>query len=434
MALGGGSFTEQNKVLPGAYINFVSLASATATLSERGYAAMGLITDWGESDKIVEVTASDFKKNSQKIFGYPYNSDKLKGLRDLFANITTLYAYRLNGGGTAATNPYATAICPGTRGNDIKIVIQSNLDDSTLFDVSTVLDTSVVDTQTVKTAASLIANDYVTFKTDATLEVTAGVSLTGGTNGEVNGAAHQAFLDKVEKYSFNALGCLSTESTIKGLYINFCKRLRDEIGKKFQLVLHNKAADYEGVVNVKNTVTGGDSDADLVYWVTGVIAGTAVNKTALNKRYDGEFTVNVDYTQTQLEEAITSGEFTLHQVGDEVRVLMDVNSLVTLTDTKGAVFQENQTIRVIDQIANDLAVLFNTKYLGVVPNDKAGRVSLWADIVQHHEQLQNIRAIEDFADTDVVVEQGDSKKAIIVSDAVTVVNAMTKLYMTVTVA
>ena len=31
MALGGGTFTVQNKVLPGAYINFVSLATATAT-------------------------------------------------------------------------------------------------------------------------------------------------------------------------------------------------------------------------------------------------------------------------------------------------------------------------------------------------------------------------------------------------------------------
>ncbi len=32
MALGGGSFTTQNKELPGAYINFVSMASASTTL------------------------------------------------------------------------------------------------------------------------------------------------------------------------------------------------------------------------------------------------------------------------------------------------------------------------------------------------------------------------------------------------------------------
>ena len=33
----------------------------------------------------------------------------------------------------------------------------------------------------------------------------------------------------------------------------------------------------------------------------------------------------------------------------------------------GNVFKANQTIRVIDQIGNDIAVLFNTKYLGVIP-------------------------------------------------------------------
>ena len=82
----------------------------------------------------------------------------------------------------------------------------------------------------------------------------------------------------------------------------------------------------------------------------------------------------------------------------------------------------------------DIAVLFNTKYLGVVPNDAAGRVSLWSDIVKHHEQLQEIRAIENFSDSDVTVEPGNSKKSVVVTDVVTVVNAMSKLYMTVTVA
>ena len=55
--------------------------------------------------------------------------------------------------------------------------------------------------------------------------------------------------------------------------------------------------------------------------------------------------------------------------------------MVTTSDTQGDIFKDNQTVRVMDQIANDIAVLFSTKYLGVVPNDAAGRVSLWSDIV-----------------------------------------------------
>lgn len=432
MALGGGTFVTQNKVLPGSYINFISLAKASASLSDRGVAAMPLELDWGVENEIFEVTKVDFQKNSLKIFGYDYTHEKLKGLRDLFLNIKTLYAYRLTSGGNKASNDYATAKFGGTRGNDIKISIQANVDVPEKFDVKTIVGTTIVDIQTVSSAAELVPNDYVTFKTGASLAVTAGTPLTGGTNGTVDGTAHQNFLDKVEAYTYNALGVVTTDDTIKGLYANFNKRLRDEVGQKFQTVLYKKPFDYEGVVNVKNKVV--EDEAALVYWVTGIIAGCEVNKSNLNKKYDGEFTVEADYTQAELEAAIKAGEFTLHKVGSDVRVLYDINSLVTLSDEKGEIFQDNQTIRVIDQIANDIAVLFNTKYLGNVPNDASGRISLWSDIVKHHEQLQEIRAIENFSDSDVIVEQGNTKKAVVVNDVVTVVNTMAQLYMTVVVA
>ena len=77
----------------------------------------------------------------------------------------------------------------------------------------------------------------------------------------------------------------------------------------------------------------------------------------------------------------------------------------------------------------DLTTTFST----VVPNDASGRISLWSDIVKYHQQLQEIRAIEDFTDKDVTVSQGNTKKSVVVGNAVTVVNAMDKLYMTVTV-
>lgn len=431
MALGGGTFLVQNKVLPGAYINFVSINNASATLSERGIAALGIEADWGPSGEVFAVTSGEFQKESQKIFGYPYTHEKLKGLREIFTNIHTLYAYRLNGDGKKAENEYATAKYPGIRGNDLSISIGSSIDGGS-FDVKTLLNNKLVDKQKVKDVKDLKANEFVDFKDSFTLTSMANKALTGGSNGEITGDSHQEFLNKLEKYSFNALGCVATDDVTKGLYINYTKRLRDDMGKKFQTVVYNKAADYEGVVNVKNKVTG--SEAGLVYWVTGIVAGTPVNKSALNKKYDGEFEVDVNYKQAELEKAIQSGEFALHQVGDDIRVLNDINSLVTTNDTKGDVFKDNQTIRVIDQIANDIAVLFNTKYLGVVPNDKAGRVSLWADIVKHHEELEAIRAIEDFNDEDVKVYQGDSKKSVVVSDLVNVINAMEKLYMTVTIA
>lgn len=435
MALGGGSFTSQNKVLPGTYINVVSAAAASKALSDRGIATMPLELDWGVEGKVFEVTNEDFQKNSMKIFGYVFDDPKMKGLNDLFLGAQTLYAYRLNGGGEKASNTYATALYGGIRGNDLKTVIMANADETEKYDVITYLGTVKVDTQTVTAANELVANDYVAFKSDAVLEATAGEALTGGTNGTVDGTAHQNYLNKIESYTFNTMGVVTTDDTTKKLYAAFNKRLRDEMGVKFQLVVYRLAADYMGVINLKNKITdAGYSEASLIYWVTGAESGCEVNRSCQNKRYDGEFTIDTDYTQNDLKQALKNGEFVLHRVNTDVRILDDINSMVTVSDICGEVFKDNQTIRVIDQLANDDAVIFNTKYLGTIPNNASGRTALWSDLVKIRKELQRMGAIENFKDSDVTVTAGESKKAVVVASAITVVNAMSKLYMTVTVS
>ncbi|HBF5864967.1 TPA: phage tail sheath family protein [Clostridioides difficile] len=436
MALGGGTFVTQNKILPGSYINFISAKRATSSLSDRGIVTMPLELDWGIDEEVFQVTNDDFEKYSTKYFGYDYTHEKLKGLRDLFKNIRLGYFYKLNKGVKASCS-IATAKYSGTRGNDLKVIVTTNIDDNTKFDVVTLLDNKKVDTQIAKVITDLQDNDYITWKKDATLEASAGLVFTGGTNGEaVTGAEYQAFLDKIESYSFNALGCLATTTEIKSLFVEFTKRMRDKVGAKFQTVLYKKSdADYEGVVSVENKIKDiGLVESSLIYWVTGAIAGCDINKSNTNKKYDGEFDIDVNYTQIQLEEALKSGKFIFHKVGDEVHVLEDINTFVSFTDEKNDDFSSNQSVRVLDQIANDIATLFNEKYLGKVPNDKAGRISFWNDVVKHHKELENIRAIEDFKTDDVSVELGNDKKTVIVSDAVKVINAMSKLYMTVSVS
>ena len=428
MALGGGTFITQNKTLPGAYFQFISRATATASLSDRGVGAMALEMNWGADEKIITVTASEFAKNSLKIFGYDYTAVEMKNLRELFFHASTLHLYKLTSGGTKASNSYATAMHSGTRGNDLKVVIQKNIDDETKFDVALYLGTVKVDAQTVSTVAELVANDYVTWASDVELAETTGSPLSGGANGEVSATAHQTFLDKMESFTdTNAIGYMGADETIKALYVAFAKRMRDEVGIKLQAVVFGYAGDSIACVNVKNS-------ADIVPWVTGVIAGTLVNASATNMIYDGEYEVNTDYTQVVLENAINSGEFVLHSVNGVVRVLEDINSLVSTTDEQGDVFKDNQTVRVIDSIATSIASIFATKYIGKVPNNESGRTSLWSDVVKIHQNLANINAIEGFLTEDIVVEQGETKKSVQISGAITVVNTMTKLYMRTVVA
>ena len=230
----------------------------------------------------------------------------------------------------------------------------------------------------------------------------------------------------------NAIGYAGEEEEIKQLYAAWAKNMREEVGVKVQAVLYQYVADNEAIVNVENEALD-TNKAALVYWATGVIAGTAVNKSATNKKYDGEFEIKVDYTQSELEKCLKAGKWTLHRVGSDIKVLEDINSLTTVTVDKGEIFKDNQTIRIIDQIATAVANVFTSKYLGQVPNDKDGRLSLWGDVCKVHSDLEAIRALEDFDPKDITVEQGDAKKSVVINESITIVNTMVRLYMTVVV-
>lgn len=439
MALGGGSWITQNKVLPGSYINFASIAKASGTLSDRGVAAAPFVLSWGPEETVFEVTAADFQKNSKTIFGYAADAPEMLALREIFCSATKVYCYRL-GTGKKAENTYATAKYSGVRGNALTVKITPDIDSEGYFNVSTLLDGITVDTQLVGAASELTENDFVIFKTtDVTLTAAAGVPLEGGADGSsVTGEDYQKFLNAIESYSFNTLCCPvnpndSAAKATVALFVNFTRRMRDEVGAKFQLCAVQPEADSEGVIGVWNkAVSDGKPSDALVYWVTGAQAAAPVNKSLTNSKYDGELTIDTNYTQAALEDAIRAGKFMFHNVGGEVRVLEDINTYITPTVEKGEIFRDNQTVRICDQIANDVAVLFNTRYVGSIPNDASGRAALWNDIVSFIGQLETIRAVENFDPDTVSVDVGESKGSVLLTiNGLNIANAMTQLYMSV---
>lgn len=431
MALGGGTFVTQNKTIPGAYINFVTIATGATVFGERGVVALGDSFNWGSND-IFEVTAEDFYKNSMELFGYDALDGKMIGIRDVFKNAKKIYVGRINGNNAKkASCTFGEAKYTGTRGNDIRIAVYSDPDDSSYKNVYTYVGTTIVDTQRVKSMVELRNNNFVVWKSGATLTNTASMPMTGGTNGATTGQAVQSFLDDISGYSFNALAVISDNESINQLVAEYTKRMRDTIGKKFQSIVHNYFADYEGVINIDPYAVS-DEDYLVAYWVAGAVAGCEINESLTNKVYDGEIEIDSIYTQSQLENKIKSGEFVFHRVGDKIRVLKDIDSFVSVTTEKGKMFQNNQTVRICDQIASDVAVLFEEYYMGKVPNDTSGRNSLWADLVKYHEKLVNIRALDEFDEEAISVEMGESKNSVVIYEKICPVNSMEQLYMKVT--
>ena len=343
--LGGGVFVTQNKTLPGSYINFVSLASTSSALGERGTVAIALSLNKAAGE-VIELTRADFVANCEELIGVKYTSTEAAPLREIFCHATKVYVYDL------------------------------------------------------------------------------------GENKTVSDA-----INAFEPYEFNILCAYTASAEDVTTYITAVKSWRDDMGKKCQVVVYNQTTpNHEGVINVVSAVSDETAPAHaLVAWVAGAEAGCKINESCTNMMYDGEYTIVVNKTQKQLEDCIKNGQIAFHLVYGNVRMLEDINSLTETTADKGEDFKSNQTIRVIDQIANDIAKLFNTKYLGKIQNNASGRVSLWGDIVKHHKELETMQAIENFDSSLLLVEQGDNKKSVVVTDVVTVVNSMAQLYMTVVI-
>lgn len=431
--LGGGIFTAQDKVIPGAYINFVSAAQTGVDISGRGVVAIPMVMSWGKEGAVQKITADEFRRNSLELLGYPLESPELQPFRELFKNAAAVTYYRLNNSTMKAENSFGEAKYGGARGNSLRLVIQKYVDDETKFDVKTYLGMVMVDRQTVSTASELNDNDFVAFKKDAELAETAGMEMAGGSDGSsVSGESYQDFLDKIQSCQFHVLACDTVDESTKNLFTAFTKRMRDEVGIKFQTVLYRaSSADYEGVISVENKCEA--QETGLVYWTAGAAAGCAVNSSITNRRYDGEYTVDTVYKQSQLEEGIRTGKFMFHQVGDAVRVLSDINTFVTYTGGKAGDFSENQTIRVLDQVGNDIAAIFNGKYLGSVPNNDSGRVSFWDDVVTYNKKLVKMNAVEAIDSEAIKVSAGKTKRAVVIEYPIQPVNCMTQLYMTVVV-
>ncbi len=419
----GGTFVIANKVLPGAYINFISKARALGNVGERGTAAFAYDTGWSDGG-LIHISAEEFQTDCMKILGYDYSHEKMKPLRELFINAKSLILYTGEQGSAAKAESGGLSVKAakgGSRGNDIRVVIAKDVDEEEKYVVSTYIDDVLADAQTIGSAEEFSDNGFISISGE--LSEAAGIVLTGGDDTAFTGTTYQNFLGLIEGESFTTLLYDGDDESTKSLFTAFTKRLRDDEGVKITCVLYNKAADSEGVINLTTA-------KELIYFTAGAQAGAQINESLTNMAYGGEYTPSVSYSKAQLKAAVSKGEFIYYNDMGVLRVLKDINSLVSFSSEKNSDFSNNQVIRVLDAIGNDIAGIFNSYYLGKVQNDALGRDIFRSEIIEYCRKLMSMRAIEDFSSEDLTVEKGQEKGDVIVSFYVMPSAAMEKLYMT----
>ena len=125
----------------------------------------------------------------------------------------------------------------------------------------------------------------------------------------------------------------------------------------------NFKADYEGIINVTNSVglNGGVklTPAQVTAWVAGADAGASNTKSNTYAKYTGAVDIIGQKNNLEAIAAINNGEFffSFSEEGDVV-VEYDINSLTSFEAPKDKTYRKNRVLRVFDTFAESLMLNF----------------------------------------------------------------------------
>ena len=176
-------------------------------------------------------------------------------------------------------------------------------------------------------------------------------------------------------------------------------------------------------------------------WIAGAEAACKLGGTLDNRTYDGEiidFLINTQGLkapkQEELEYGMRAGYLMMHTVGTEWRVLNDDNTFITYTPQKDEAFHRNQTIRVLQTLANDWFQIFTNEFLGNSGTDESDRTNYKMRLVKSANYYQSLKAIKNFDSADITVSEGAQSDSWLVGFYAQPNYCVRKVYHEITVA
>lgn len=449
----GGTWTVQNKVRPGAYINFVSVPKPVGSMGNRGVVAVGMPMTWGPENELIKLTGDELLNGASlaKVGVTAFDTEESLPYRVILAGCYTALLYRTDTGGAKATATIlantltVSAKYKGSTGNKITVVIVKDKPEEGNYTIQVLVNNLLQETFVCNEITELgdIESNFVEFTVvdgGANIPTTAGITLTGGTNGTVSSDTYSTFWGLLDTQNFQCLAMYDiTTSGLPALIKDKIQIWREQRGKKVQAVVYNyTAADYEGIISVNQGFKTSTETVDtslFPLWVASMTAGAEVNKSLTAAVVEDGVEIINPILEDEIEDALNAGRFVLSYRQDgAVCVEKDINTLHTFTVDKNYAFSKNRVIRCLDEIGNSCALIFNRNYAGKVDNDSIGRNQYKTELIAFIDTLVGIRAVTDFDGAqDVTVLPGESVDAVVVDLLVQPVDSMEKLYMTVNV-
>ena len=438
MAGGEWEITDLPK-LPGLYMNFRAAALATVTTGNRGTVMLPIKAHWGKApeDGFIELYRETDILNEFGELADSNGSTFYKTLRMCcLGSPQKILAYRLmdsnaaeakltlkSNADPAVDKVVLTAKYKGERGNKFKVTLAPSLTEDGIYELKLYEDTTRLRTFAFATWSELIsvvnaANGYIlAAKATPTTDVTGSdfaaitsVALTGGNSGltGITAASYLKFLSDIETVRFNQLTLdgvtdPSIQTSVASWVINMRKN-----GKKFVCIMGGSHADYvaddaveravrrsagfnhEGIINVGvGVVLDGETfcSAEVAPFVAGLIAGQRMTESTtyaatsfddVTRRWRGG-------RSSEQETAVTKGVFLFVFDGQIVKVLMGVNTLITLRQNQNNAFKKIRSIRTMDAIDSDMQETAEASYIGKINNTQEGKLALVGACMQYME-------------------------------------------------
>ncbi len=438
MAGGEWEITDLPK-LPGLYMNFRAAALAAVTTGNRGTVILPIKAHWGKSPEegFIELYRETDILNEFRELEDTNGSTFYKTLRMCcLGNPQKILAYRLMDSSAAAASltlknceetpadvVKLTAKYKGERGNKFKVTLAPSLTEENIYELKLYEDTTLLKTYSFATWAELISvvNASNTFiraekaaaNTDVSgkdFEVITSTPLVGGNSGitGITNADYIKFLNDIETVKFNYLTLDGiTDPAIQTSVASWVINMRKN-GKKFMCIMGGSHADdtaddaveravrrsagfnHEGIINVGVGIALDNvtyCSAEVAPFVAGLIAGQKMSESTtyaatsfddVTRRWRGG-------RSSEQETAVTKGVFLFVFDGQIVKVLMGVNSLVTLQQNQNNAFKKIRSIRTMDAIDSDMQETAEANYIGKINNTQEGRLALVGACKQYME-------------------------------------------------
>ena len=442
-----GSFTDFDKIRPGAYVRFMATRTDADMLGANGIVATVLPLAWG--DDIVRLTADDVRGGrTLELTGYAMGAPELVSVQKALENAREVVIVRGDAGSTKATAAVsavltATAKYGGVLGNGITVTIEPFGDS---FVVITALNGTEVARSVGSTAEEIEDNVYVDFTGTGGLSEQVATALEGGSNGMVGGWSEDVE-EVIGGLNYDVVVMTNPSNLVD--FEKFLKREHDagryrtgvavgtyssdsDVGN-FEGLVKIDEAQYPALARYPNGTEHSLTAGEVAHWAAGLYAGTSINRGNTYAVVPHVVELEKAYSDEETIARLNKGFFLLTYRRDgAVVVEQDINSLHIFSSMRTRAYSKNRTMRTLVYIQEYIADLFETGYIGKVNANEHGRSALSGDIVAFMMRLSDEGAIRNFnISEDISIRMGAEPDTIIVDLFVQPMDSLEKLYLTI---